>query len=185
MAQGKAAAKILAAICAMNMENHSTCKCSSCSGKIEFPSEGVGMEVECPHCHQPTILQSMERKGSEQSPMQAFWRTKTAAVLIGLAMSAVIAFLFPNTHAPNQLNNAPLPSPIFPSSSSEGKSLQYGLKLPELAGMIGANLPKGMSESYYEREIRSGIETYDSNYRLTETDKQVVRNIAQILASGR
>jgi hypothetical protein len=33
-----------------------TCICNHCSIRIEFPEYGVGQEVECPSCHQTTIL---------------------------------------------------------------------------------------------------------------------------------
>jgi phage shock protein PspC (stress-responsive transcriptional regulator) len=34
------------------------CFCQSCNGPIEFPSEGVGQVLECPHCKRPTVLGS-------------------------------------------------------------------------------------------------------------------------------
>ena len=30
--------------------------CEQCGGRIEFPAEGAGTEVACPHCAQPTAL---------------------------------------------------------------------------------------------------------------------------------
>src|SRR5947199_349413 len=30
--------------------------CESCGGHIEFPAEGIGMSVSCPHCGQMTAL---------------------------------------------------------------------------------------------------------------------------------
>ena len=30
--------------------------CESCGGHIEFPAEGIGLSVSCPHCGQPTTL---------------------------------------------------------------------------------------------------------------------------------
>lgn len=32
------------------------CPCSSCDGHIEFPEEGVGLSVACPHCGKMTCL---------------------------------------------------------------------------------------------------------------------------------
>jgi hypothetical protein len=35
---------------------YATCACRHCAGGIEFPVEGVGQEIECPHCGQTTTL---------------------------------------------------------------------------------------------------------------------------------
>src|SRR5437667_3161510 len=32
------------------------CQCLECLESIEFPAEGIGVEIECPHCHQNTRL---------------------------------------------------------------------------------------------------------------------------------
>lgn len=44
---------------------HLWCKCNHCDGGIEFPAEGLGHEVDCPHCHGTTNLSSMPRPLSE------------------------------------------------------------------------------------------------------------------------
>jgi hypothetical protein len=35
---------------------HSKCLCRQCGGHIEFPSQGVGMWIHCPHCGEKTQL---------------------------------------------------------------------------------------------------------------------------------
>ena len=40
----------------MTEPNHLKCSCEQCGGTIEFPVEGVGQTVNCPHCGQQTIL---------------------------------------------------------------------------------------------------------------------------------
>jgi len=37
-----------------------TCVCTHCSVNIEFPEYGVGVEVECPACHEKTTLHRPE-----------------------------------------------------------------------------------------------------------------------------
>ncbi len=32
------------------------CNCAHCGGHLEFPEHGIGMEINCPHCGQPTVL---------------------------------------------------------------------------------------------------------------------------------
>ena len=35
---------------------YTTCSCKSCGNRIEFPSHGVGEEIDCPHCGKKTTL---------------------------------------------------------------------------------------------------------------------------------
>jgi len=35
---------------------HLKCPCQACGGFIEFPAQGIGLAVECPHCQQTTTL---------------------------------------------------------------------------------------------------------------------------------
>jgi hypothetical protein len=37
-------------------ENFAKCACQHCGGHIEFPIEGVGQRIPCPHCGLPTLL---------------------------------------------------------------------------------------------------------------------------------
>lgn len=37
-------------------ERYSKCVCQHCGGHIEFPSEGIGSTVPCPHCQFQTVL---------------------------------------------------------------------------------------------------------------------------------
>lgn len=38
-----------------------TCSCNHCSEHIQFPEEGIGAEVECPHCGRATLLSQPQR----------------------------------------------------------------------------------------------------------------------------
>jgi hypothetical protein len=37
-------------------ENFAKCACQHCGGHIEFPVQGVGRRISCPHCGEPTLL---------------------------------------------------------------------------------------------------------------------------------
>ena len=43
----------------MNDQEYLNCRCFSCSGHIEFPAEGIGETVRCPHCNLDTTLYKM------------------------------------------------------------------------------------------------------------------------------
>jgi hypothetical protein len=40
----------------MSDEPFVKCPCDNCGGSIEFPGQGVGLKIECPHCGQRTLL---------------------------------------------------------------------------------------------------------------------------------
>jgi hypothetical protein len=37
-------------------DRYSKCRCQNCGGHIEFPTEGAGQTVNCPHCGWATVL---------------------------------------------------------------------------------------------------------------------------------
>src|ERR1019366_9372492 len=53
---------------------YATCMCRHCSGKIEFPVEGAGQEIDCPHCGSGTILDYTRAKegASASAPASGF-----------------------------------------------------------------------------------------------------------------
>ncbi|HEU0011778.1 MAG TPA: FxLYD domain-containing protein [Verrucomicrobiae bacterium] len=40
----------------MNDQQFLRCNCESCGSPIEFPAQGVGLKIHCPHCGQETLL---------------------------------------------------------------------------------------------------------------------------------
>ncbi len=40
----------------MSAKSFLKCSCAQCGGHIEFPAEGLGLSIDCPHCAQPTEL---------------------------------------------------------------------------------------------------------------------------------
>src|SRR2546421_2888690 len=38
-------------------ERYVTTHCKHCGGGIEFPDDGIGAEIACPHCEQPIKLE--------------------------------------------------------------------------------------------------------------------------------
>src|SRR5947209_10416983 len=48
-------------IAAMNESLMAKCGCAHCGTHLEFPIEGAGSVIDCPHCGQPTELNLMAR----------------------------------------------------------------------------------------------------------------------------
>ena len=84
----------------------------------------------------------------------------------------------------NSVTGTLTPPPIYDPTASQsvGVGTKSGLSLAELAAMIGYQLPKGQTASYYSKEIRAGVVAFDPNYQLTSTDEAVIDSTASILA---
>lgn len=62
------------------------CSCNQCGGHIEFPPEGVGQSISCPHCGEQTeLVQNGDR--IETSPA----KRKKPVLIIALASTALLA----------------------------------------------------------------------------------------------
>ena len=83
----------------MSESNHLRCPCEQCGGTIEFPADGVGQAVSCPHCDQQTILfippleEVQDEPFVSTDPQPSKGRQKTM-VLIVLVVAALVAGAF-------------------------------------------------------------------------------------------
>jgi hypothetical protein len=168
-----------------------------------IPLSGMIEELEPPASVPPPKL------SSPLFPFKAPKSKRNIAIIVGLG--AVILLIIANAPSDNSRNNTqesavhsdrpPLaeippsidtnsvvgtltPPPIYDSSASQpvGVGTKSGLSLAELAAMIGYQLPKGQSVSYYSREIRAGVVAFDPNYQLTSYDEATIDSTASILA---
>jgi Zn-dependent protease with chaperone function len=55
----------------MNEQLMARCSCSHCGNHLEFPLEGAGMTINCPHCQQPTELNLAAPAPSESRQLSA------------------------------------------------------------------------------------------------------------------
>lgn len=79
--------------------NHLKCPCEQCGETIEFPDDGVGQAVNCPHCGQKTILFTppLEEVQDEQfvtTDPQPSKGPRKAIVLVVLLVAALTAGAF-------------------------------------------------------------------------------------------
>ena len=63
------------------------CSCQNCAGHIEFPENGLGQTVPCPHCSQPTTLaQTVLPEKKSRAPLLI------STILILLVCSGAVFF---------------------------------------------------------------------------------------------
>ena len=101
----------------MNDPKYLKCSCSQCGGHIEFPAEGVGRAVNCPHCGLKTVLTgpgtASPAPGPAPAPETAPRRTPWALVLVvcgvlaGLAGAGIWAWTRTQPET-----TAPVPGPV-------------------------------------------------------------------------
>ena len=76
----------------MQPESYLRCPCKNCGGNVEFPEEGIGQSIACPHCGEETeLVRCVVTSFKKNSPRK---RTLLFAGLIPLALAAAIAFGF-------------------------------------------------------------------------------------------
>lgn len=71
--------------------NFFKCHCDKCGGHIEFPSNGAGMTINCPHCGKETVLGVSGNPPLIRKSNKALWITVGLAVV---AAGAVAAFIW-------------------------------------------------------------------------------------------
>lgn len=75
----------------MNAPEYITSSCDKCGGRIEFPAEGMGMTVDCPHCGWKTQLSAPEpAKAEEPAPKRRIAVGWKVALLVVLCMALAI-----------------------------------------------------------------------------------------------
>ncbi len=83
-------------------ESFARCTCQHCGGPIEFPIEGAGRQINCPHCKWPTLLslpntKIVEGDGGEKGGKPTFISVAIAVII--MAGAAGLAFVLLQKHA--------------------------------------------------------------------------------------
>ena len=76
----------------MNQKKNIKGNCQQCGGPFDFPVEGVGQTVDCPHCGRPTeLLLATPRATSAVSTRQIGYVIVAITILIGGLVGTMIA----------------------------------------------------------------------------------------------
>lgn len=65
--------------------------CPHCAGHIEFPTHGIGEEIECPHCGRRTILQQ-QKQLKQKHQLNTGRRSVIPFVAAGIALILAVGF---------------------------------------------------------------------------------------------
>ena len=76
----------------MNLTKNIKGNCQQCGGPFDFPVEGIGQTVDCPHCSKPTELQlATPPATSAVSSRQIVYIIVAIAILLGGLVGTMIA----------------------------------------------------------------------------------------------
>jgi len=89
------------------MSKYLKCTCSSCGGHIEFPAEGIGSTVTCPHCGWPTELTLETPTIVAARPSRSLKWAITGGVILFVGLAAAVGILIV---AQRYAKKNPLPS---------------------------------------------------------------------------
>ena len=124
--------------------------CRHCAGHLEFPADGAGEFIECPHCGQSTELTALVVAGQNQKLRQFF----LAAVAVAMFAVAGIWFL---KHKPNPSAMVRMPSaPAMTNNSlATGKASGYERTNEFAISAIKLQKTPGSSLVYVTGKVRN------------------------------
>ncbi len=95
-------------------DNFAKCACQHCGGHIEFPSEGVGRKISCPHCGERTLLTRsapVEIGGGCATRRRIYWTLGIAAGLVAATGGALFYVNYRDAQQATAAPALPLPPP--------------------------------------------------------------------------
>jgi len=173
----------------MSESNHLKCPCEQCGGTIEFPADGVGQCVNCPHCNQQTILLAPP---SEEAQVEPFVTTDPqpskgrrytiAFIVLAVAVMAAGAFLFRDRFArslsnevardtPTNGHTATVEAPVLQTNSPAPVKISKSIDDLKV-GPIALEKTKGSSLVYAVGVLRndSGHQRFGVNIEVELSD---------------
>ncbi len=91
-------------------DRYRKCACKHCGGHIEFPAEGAGRTIPCPHCNWPTeLIDDTQVAASPAGRPRNKFAVPAAVLMIVMAAGAGVFFYM------TRLRNIPAP-PVAPGN---------------------------------------------------------------------
>lgn len=103
----------------MPSETFLKCACKNCGGNIEFPEEGIGRSIRCPHCREETQLVRTTSRWEPPSPRRSKSILVIALVFCSLAGATAIGILAARKHSGTPLPRVNEVSAVKPAPADE------------------------------------------------------------------
>jgi hypothetical protein len=120
------------------------CACQRCGKRIEFPSNGVGMTVDCPHCGKPTVLGVAPDSAPATKSKKALWMATALIAVVVIAAGGIGAFLWMQKHKSKEVAitlTDPATTAAAPASDAPKPKLEFVPVTPTAAPVTPAVKP--------------------------------------------
>lgn len=147
----------------MSASRYFKCLCQHCRGRIEFPIEGVGTTIACPHCGEETDLSLPESNDVDRAVERTrAWAIGGVIVLVLLLVAAFVAVHLLQKIAPrvrrargvSSLQSLPAkpaaaellagtyftPSPTPPAKRKAGDAVERVPSRPKPSALVGEEI---------------------------------------------
>lgn len=141
------------------------CTCAQCGGRIEFPADGIGQTVPCPHCRWPTELVLDTPEEISARPRRSLKWVVAGAVILFVGVVGVAAALV--------LARKLLRGPHSSQAAARAESRAVRTNQMPATERVATNLMNGFAISAVQIERTPNTTLlYASGTMTNETDKQ-------------
>jgi len=125
------------------------CTCAQCGGHIEFPADGIGMTIPCPHCGAQTELTlAAPEQPSARSPRSLKWAI-VGVVILAIGIAGTIGALVLARQPLQKRGAQPVTTPAGPRT----RKADGAVRSPEPAAAARDQAPMGNGFSASEVKI--------------------------------
>jgi hypothetical protein len=122
----------------MSEKSFLKCGCARCGGHIEFPADGIGLTVTCPHCAQPTELGLTVPVSVSARPSRSLKWIVAGLIILAVGVAGVAGALFMAQRLARKSHGADNQSVVFakavknrgPTTNSAGTAAAGGITKP-------------------------------------------------------
>lgn len=109
------------------------CACQRCGKHIEFPSNGVGVTVDCPHCGKQTVLGVAGNSPAAAKSKKIVWVATGLVAVIVIVIGALGAFLWMQKQKSKETIVAVAPIAVAPAPTASKPKPEFAPVTPAVA----------------------------------------------------
>lgn len=130
------------------------CACQRCGKRIEFPSNGVGVTVDCPHCGKQTVLGVAPDSAPGTKSKKAPWVATALITVVVIAAGGLGAFLWMQKQRSKEVAAAPsTPTAVSPAPDAPKPKLEFAPVTPTAAPVTPAVKPMSYKPATPEKAL--------------------------------
>jgi len=137
----------------MSAKSFLKCSCAQCGGHIEFPADGIGLTITCPHCAQPTELGLPVPVSVSARPSRSLKWIVAGLIILAVGIVGVAGALLMAQRLAKKAGGADvLPVALVTPKAAKGHGSGTNAVGIQAAG--GITKPAGSSDGFSASEVR-------------------------------